>query len=112
MSWAMKIKYSRFTNRTNPYFSLSRFENNQRDRVYGNITARYNFTDWLYLQARVGQDYFTNDVDYNLPSGRQRDPAAPPGFVNGQYVMDVTRFREINADFLLGAKQDISETLG
>lgn len=104
-----EIKYSRFTNRTNPYFSLSRFENNQRDRVYGNITARYNFTDWLYLQGRVGQDYFTRDVEYNLPSGRQRDPAAPPGFVNGQFVMDITRFREINADFLLGANQTFGD---
>ena len=52
-----EIKYSRFTNRTNPYFALTRFENNQRDRVYGNLTARYNFTDWLYLQGRIGQDY-------------------------------------------------------
>ena len=104
-----EIKYSRFTNRTNPYFSLSRFENNQRDRVYGNVTARYNFTDWLYLQGRVGQDYYTRDVEYNLPSGRQRDPAAPPGFVNGQFVMDITRFREINADFLIGANRNFGD---
>lgn len=104
-----EIKYSRFTNRTNPYFSLSRFENNQRDRVYGNVTARYNITDWLYLQGRIGQDYFTRDVDYNLPSGRQRDPAAPPGFVNGQYVVDITRFREINADFLIGANRTFGD---
>ncbi|MCB0689234.1 MAG: carboxypeptidase-like regulatory domain-containing protein, partial [Saprospiraceae bacterium] len=52
-----EIKYSRFTNRTNPYFALSRFENNQRDRVYGNLTARFNITDWLYIQGRVGQDF-------------------------------------------------------
>lgn len=98
-----EVKYSRFTNRTNPYFALSRFENNQRDRVYGNVTARYNFTDWLYLQGRVGQDYYTRDVDYNLPTGSQRQSAPPPGFVNGQYVRDIRRFREINADFLIGA---------
>ena len=104
-----EIKYSRFTNRTNPYFALSRFENNQRDRVYGNITARYNINDWLYVQGRVGQDYFTWDIDYNLPSGRQRDPAAPPGFVNGQYVTDITRFREINADFLIGANRTFGD---
>ena len=104
-----EVKYSRFTNRTNPYFSLSRFENNQRDRVYGNVTARYNLTNWLYIQGRIGQDYFTQDVEYNLPSGRQRDPAAPPGFVNGQYVMDITRFREINADFLIGANRTFGD---
>ncbi|MGI9541688.1 MAG: carboxypeptidase-like regulatory domain-containing protein, partial [Cyclobacteriaceae bacterium] len=61
-----EIKYSRFTNRTNPYFALSRFENNVKDRVYGNITAKYDLTDWLYVQGRIGQDYYTRDVEYNL----------------------------------------------
>ena len=97
-----EVKYSRFTNRTNPYFALSRFENNKRDRVYGNITSRYDFTDWLFLQARIGQDYYSRDVEYNLPTGSQRQSAPPPGFVNGQYIQDQRRFRELNTDFLLG----------
>ncbi len=97
-----EFPYSRFTNRTNPYFALSRFENNVKDRIYGNLTARYNFTDWLYLQGRVGQDYFSRDQEYNLPTGSQRQSSPPPGLVNGQYVQDQLRFREINADFLLG----------
>ncbi|WP_157637929.1 SusC/RagA family TonB-linked outer membrane protein [Flexithrix dorotheae] len=97
-----EIKYSRFTNRTNPYFALSRFENNFRDRIYGNLTAKYDFTDWLYLQARVGQDFYYRDVEYNLPTGSQRQSAPPPGFVNGQYIQDQRKFRELNADFLIG----------
>ncbi len=104
-----EIKYSRFTNRTNPYFALSRFENNVRDRIYGNITARYDLTDWLYVQGRLGQDYYTRDVEYNLPTGSQRQSDPPPGFVNGQYVRDVRRFREINTDFLIGAKQKFGD---
>lgn len=100
-----EIRYSRFTNRTNPYFALSRFENNKRDRVYGNLTARYNLTDWLYVQGRIGQDFWSRDVEYNLPTGSQRQSAPPPGFVNGQYVQDLRRFREINADFLIGANR-------
>lgn len=95
--------WSRFTNRTNPYFALSRFDNIHNDRVFGNITARYNFTDWLFLQGRVGQDYYSREQDYNLPTGSQRQPAAPAGFVNGQYVQDSRNVRELNADFLLGA---------
>lgn len=102
-----EVSYSRFTNRTNPYFALSRFENNIRDRVYGNLTARYNFTDWLYIQGRIGQDYWSRDQEYNLPTGSQRQSSPPPGFVNGQYVQDLRRFREINADFLIGANQTI-----
>ncbi len=104
-----EVKYSRFTNRTNPYFALSRFENNLRDRVYGNITARYNLTDWLYVQGRIGQDYYTRDVEYNLPTGSQRQSSPPPGFVNGQYVRDIRRFREVNADILIGANRQFGE---
>src|SRR5690606_30666568 len=87
--------WSRFTNRTNPYFALQRFDHIDRDRIFGNVTARYNFTDWLFLQGRVGQDYYARDQEYNLPTGSQRQDPAPPGFVNGEYVQDVRHFREI-----------------
>ena len=101
--------YSRFTNRTNPYFALSRFENNIKDRIYGNLTARYNFTDWLFLQGRVGQDFYSRDQEYNLPTGSRRQSDPPPGLVNGQYVQDQLRFREINADFLIGADRTFGD---
>jgi TonB-linked SusC/RagA family outer membrane protein len=98
--------YSRFRNRTNPYFAAyDRFENIRRDRVFGNITARYNFTDWLYLQGRIGQDFFARDQEYNIPTGMASLGAPPAGFVNGQYAQQARRFREINADFLLGASR-------
>ncbi|WP_026308721.1 SusC/RagA family TonB-linked outer membrane protein [Spirosoma spitsbergense] len=96
--------YSRFMNRTNPYFVLNnKFENIRRDRLFGNIAVRYNFTDWLYLQGRVGQDYWSRDQDYNFPTGQASLSAAPAGFVNGSYVQEARRFREINTDFLIGA---------
>ena len=98
-----EIIWSRFTNRTNPYFTLKRFENNDRDRVFGNITARVDLTDWAYVQGRIGQDYYHRTQDYNLPTGSQRQAPAPPGFVNGQYIRDNLTFREQNIDFLLGA---------
>lgn len=101
--------WSRFTNRTNPYFALSRFENNMRDRVFGNLTLRYDLTDWAFVQGRVGQDYYTRDQDYNLPTGSQRQPPAPSGFVNGQYVQDQLTFRELNADVLINANQTFGD---
>jgi TonB-linked SusC/RagA family outer membrane protein len=100
-----EVVWSRFTNRTNPYFALKRFDNIRNDRVFGNLTARYNFTDWLFLQGRIGQDYYSREQDYNLPTGSQRQPAAPAGFVNGQYVQDDRNVRELNTDFLLGANR-------
>ncbi len=96
--------WTRFRNRTNPYISTyNRFENIKRDRIFGNITAKYNITDWLYLQGRIGQDYFSRDRDFNDPIGRASNPAAPAGFVNGRYTQEVLRSRELNSDFLLGA---------
>ncbi|MGV3561160.1 SusC/RagA family TonB-linked outer membrane protein [Larkinella arboricola] len=95
--------WTRFQNRTNPYFVLSqKFENIRRDRLFGNLTARYNFTDWLYVQGRVGQDFWSRDQDYNFPTGQASLAAAPAGFVNGAYVQEARRFRELNADFLIG----------
>jgi TonB-linked SusC/RagA family outer membrane protein len=90
-----------FRNRTNPYFALTRFENNIRDRVFGNITARYEVLPWLSAQGRIGQDYWSRDQDYNRPSGSQVEGPPTQGFVNGNYVIDVSWFREINADYLL-----------
>ncbi|WP_223834203.1 SusC/RagA family TonB-linked outer membrane protein [Spirosoma profusum] len=100
-----EVVWSRFTNRTNPYFALKRFDNIRNDRIFGNLTARYNFTDWLFIQARVGQDYYSREQDYNLPTGTQRQPAAPAGFVNGQYTQDSRMVRELNTDFLIGANR-------
>ena len=100
-----EYRWSRFTNRTNPYYSLKRFDNINTDRVFGNLTARYNFTNWLFLQGRVGQDFYAREQDYNLPTGTQRQTAPPAGFVNGQYVQDSRTVRELNADFLLGANR-------
>lgn len=101
--------WSRFTNRTNPYFALKRFDNINNDRVFGNITAKYNIKDWLFVQARIGQDFYSREQDYNLPTGTQRQPAAPAGFVNGQYVQDARSVRELNADFLVGANKTFGD---
>ena len=98
--------WSRFTNRTNPYFNLARkFENIMRDRIFGNVSVRYNVKDWLYVQGRVGQDYWSRQQDYNFPTGAATLAPAPAGFVNGNYVQEARRQREINADFLVGANR-------
>lgn len=106
-----EFAWSRFTNRTNPYFALKRFENIDRDRIFGNLSARYNFTDWLYAQVRIGQDYYAREQDYNLPTGSRRQPAAPEGFVNGQYVQDARTVRELNTDFIINAQKTFN-TIG
>lgn len=110
-----EIFYSRFAHRTNPFITTDpdkRINDSQRDRIFGNITLRYDFTDWLYLQGRLGQEYFTRHTEVNTPTGLAYMAPAPEGFYNGRYDENLTRFREINADFLLGVEQQVTERLG
>lgn len=104
--------YSRFANRTNPYWVLSQVKQNiRRDRVFGNFSAKYDITNWLSAQIRGGEDFWTRDQDYiNLPTGKASISSgsinsAVAGFYNGLYTQDARRFRETNIDFLVtGAK--------
>jgi len=103
--------YSRFMNRTNPYWVLAeQFNNIRRDRVFGNISLKYDVLKWLYVQGRVGQDYWSRDQEYNnFPTGHASRAAAPEGFVNGLYTQEARRFREVNADFLVSATREFGD---
>ncbi|WP_420460881.1 SusC/RagA family TonB-linked outer membrane protein [Neolewinella sp.] len=105
--------YSRFRNRTNPYFTLSeQFNTIRRDRIFGNLSARYDLLPGVFVQGRIGQDYWSRDQDYNnFPTGQASRPPAPAGFVNGVYTQEARRFREINADFLVSATREFG-TIG
>lgn len=103
--------YSRFMNRTNPYFTLSeQFQNIRRDRIFGNVSVKYNLTDWLYIQGRVGQDFWSRDQEFNnFATGTASLAAAPAGFVNGAFTQESRRFRETNADILIAASKTFGD---
>ena len=103
--------WSRFTNRTNPYWVLAeQFHNIKRDRIFGNVALKYNVLPWLSVQGRVGQDYWSRDEDVNnFPTGQASRAAAPPGFVNGIYTQESRRFRETNMDFLVNANRQFGD---
>jgi len=103
--------WSRFTNRTNPYWVLAeQFHNIKRDRIFGNVTLRYELLKWLSVQGRFGQDYWSRDEDVNnFPTGQASRAAAPPGFVNGVFTQESRRFRETNLDFLVNANKEFGE---
>jgi TonB-linked SusC/RagA family outer membrane protein len=96
---------ARFTNRNNPYWiALKRFENVKRDRLFGNAALRYQVFKWLYVQGRIGMDYFTRPYNYDRPTGTRSISAVSSGF-NGYYYQDATTNREMNMDFLVGANK-------
>ncbi|GAB2602799.1 SusC/RagA family TonB-linked outer membrane protein [Spirosoma areae] len=101
-----EFSFARFLVRNNPYYSMNRhFENINRDRVFGNIALKYQFTDWLYVQGRIAQDYYVRNQDYNIPNGYAPIARAPVGFVNGSYTQDVRQNTERNLDLILGANK-------
>ena len=103
--------YSRFMNRTNPYWILAeQFHNIRRDRIFGNVSAKYNLLPWLSVQGRFGQDYWSRDEDVNnFPTGQASRAAANPGFVNGIFTQESHRFRETNLDFLVTANKEFGD---
>jgi TonB-linked SusC/RagA family outer membrane protein len=79
----------------NPYFILKENTNSfNRDRVFGNISAKYTISDHLSATIRTGMDY-SNEL-------RQLKRAFSSNrFRNGGYAEHDVFFREINTDFLL-----------
>jgi len=102
--------YSRFMNRTNPYWILAeQFHNIKRDRIFGNFSMKYNLLSWLFVQGRFGQDYSSRDEDVNnFPTG-QASRALVTGFANGIYTQESRRFRETNLDFLISANKKFGD---
>jgi TonB-linked SusC/RagA family outer membrane protein len=103
--------FSRFMNRTNPYWIMAeQFHNIKRDRIFGNVAVKYNILPWLFVQGRFGQDYWSRDEDVNnFPTGQASRLPAPVGFVNGIFTQESRRFRETNLDFLISANKSFGD---
>jgi len=79
----------------NPYFIL--FENRNsfnRDRVFGNLALRHEFTENLSLQVRTGMDYSNENRQLRRAFSSNR-------FKNGAYAEHDVTYREVNTDFLI-----------
>ncbi len=87
----------------NPYFTL--YENRNgfgRDRVFGNLSARYEFTPELSLAIRSGMDYSNEDRTFRRAFSSNR-------FKTGAYAEQSIFFREVNSDFLLNYAKNIGD---
>ncbi len=97
----------------NPYYLLQKnqFFNDNRKRLLGTATLRYDFTDWLYLQGRYNYDYATNFIEWNELNGAGAPTTleGDTGFYRGRYDIQQTQSTDINADFLLGANKEFGK---
>lgn len=79
----------------NPYFNVYENTNGQaKDRIFGNVSATYKFTDKLSLMLRTGLDTYNELRDRKRAFSTQRFP-------KGNYREDNVFFTEQNSDFLL-----------
>lgn len=87
----------------NPYFNLYENTNSQNaNRIFGNISLKYDFTNWLSLQLRGG-------TDFNNELRKRRRAFSTQRFPFGSYREERVRNGESNFDFLLSANKEFSE---
>ena len=104
-----EISIARFLNRTNMYWTVNEHEQNQiRNRLYGNVTLRYQLAPWLYAQGRAAEDYYNIMYDGNTPTGTGFLSTPTLGF-NGSFSQSSENFKEINLDFLVGVNKKFGD---
>ena len=87
----------------NPYFQVHENTNSlDRDRLYGGVTARYDFTDNLDLRARTG-------LDFNDEITKQRKAFSTITAPNGWLRERERGFLEWNSNLLLNYSREVGD---
>ncbi len=97
----------------NPYYQLQKgyYFNDDRNRLLGTATLRYEFTDWLYIQGRYNYDVANNFREWNSLNGEGATTIfeGSTGNYRGRYDIQQTVSTDINADFLLGVNKEFDK---
>ena len=96
---------------TNPWFVVANWINNlSRKRLITSLSAKYNFTPWLYLMGRLGYDLQEDRIFNVTPTGTlySYNSAGQSGQFNG--LSNQTTY-ELNQDVLLGVSHKITSDL-
>jgi TonB-linked SusC/RagA family outer membrane protein len=82
---------------TNPYWATEVFnQHDERDRVIGVISGKYDLTKWLYVRGKIGTDQYVRTNFEYTPYGTRY---AQGGEINDQ---STNKFREFNGEWLIG----------
>lgn len=87
----------------NPYWVAYQFINSDvRNRIISSALLRYDFTNYLYAQARIGYDFSTKRGSYNTPQGT--------GYRRGGELTEYeTRVSELNIEGIVGFEKTFSK---
>lgn len=90
----------------NPYLTVNQNTNGQfYDRLIGNLSLKYDFTNWLNLQVRTATDWSNERREYRRAFSTQRFPF-------GEYREVKIVNEERNTDFLFSLNKNINSDFG
>lgn len=85
----------------NPYWTLyENYNNDSRQRYFGNIDATYKITSYLNLTGRVARDNYDQLFETRIAVGSYQTPA---------YTKYIASFSETNYDLLLNFNKDLNK---
>ncbi|HEY3402627.1 MAG TPA: SusC/RagA family TonB-linked outer membrane protein [Ohtaekwangia sp.] len=96
----------------NPYYQLQKkqFFLDDKNRLLGTATLRYQLTDWLYAQGRYNYDRGANFMEWNVLNGAGATTLLnADGTYRGRYEIRQIESTDINADFLIGGNKDFGK---
>jgi TonB-linked SusC/RagA family outer membrane protein len=101
-----EIQFSADAFTTNPYFAAAKFENDtKKDRVFGVASLRFSPLKWMYIQARLGNDFYAFNATQITPTGTAYRK-------QGSLDNEVSRnYNQLNTDVLVGINRNITNDL-
>lgn len=99
----------------NPYYALQNGQKykEDRNRLLGTATLRYDITRWLYAQGRFNYDRSDNFAEWNTLNGTGANTiiatSSPTVTYRGSYNLNQTTTTDINADFLIGTSNQFGK---
>jgi len=85
----------------NPYWIVNEdYQNDERNRIIGNITFDWDIIDGLKLKGRLGQDWYAD---------RRQDRRAVGSRYTPYYLSDQIEFRELNGDLILNYSKNFAD---
>jgi TonB-linked SusC/RagA family outer membrane protein len=90
----------------NPFWEqYVNWNDDQRDRLIGNVQASYELNDWITVTGKVGRDWY-RDHRKNVTAFNSLDDAGDGGFLESE------RYRsETNADLLVTATRQLTPSI-
>lgn len=90
---------------TNPWYAAYEIQNNSnRSRLLSSLTAKYTFDSGYFIQARAGNDHYTNEFTSVFPGGLAYKPPY-------NMAIQSSKFNDLNADLLIGKTFSLTEDM-